>query len=433
MLRTVARGIDLVGAIATQIVDSVEAWSGISSGSEGLLLIRAEAAPFEGNALRAIPGEHDTTGGRFRGHRGDPGGALAGLGGDTSQHTARIPVDVLAHRQDVGAGVVENGLRGQRARPVRRVIIRQEQLRAFLECGVLIDVDRARSTGRLRRGCLETQDFVNVARATGRTGKAEAEAGGEGTVGDLLIRQDVGCRAAVVAVRQAQQAILRDLEVVQNRDRIGARHGRLVRDLHTCGEGGKGGREGLIVRHSDLRAAHGDCFVVVVGEIAVRASVLHGKGLLTPFARGPGGRELGGIVLVEPGPGNVAGSAQADAVRILAAAGRGVVAQALRIAHAQRVDATVEEVAEFIDTKAKVAADQSVVRIVAVRAAVTQTTTERTESRGLAAIHEEEAHSVGTVVGMGGSARAVTTLVATIGECLEGDLHTLAGGKRVTP
>ena len=64
-LRAGLRGIDLVGAIAAQVIQPVDSGSRVVSGGKGRLLIRGQTVPLEGNALFAVPAEDHAAGGCF--------------------------------------------------------------------------------------------------------------------------------------------------------------------------------------------------------------------------------------------------------------------------------------------------------------------------------------------------------------------------------
>ncbi len=75
---------------------------------------------------------------------------------------------------------------------------------------------------------------MNVGAAAGRAGETEAETCGQRAVGrgDRLLRDHALIGGAVEAVREAQQAVLSDFQVVEDRRAVAARHRALVGDLH---------------------------------------------------------------------------------------------------------------------------------------------------------------------------------------------------------
>src|SRR5205807_5929774 len=124
-------------------------------------------------------------------------------------------------------------------------------------------------------------------------------------------------------------------------------------------------------------------------------------------------------------PGDVSGSAHADAVGFVAVAEGGVVAGrrvgAVVAGHPVRA---VEEVAELVDAEPDVCPHHAVVGRVRVRAGVAEASAPGADIGGLARVREEEADAVGSVT-------ARPAGVTAVGHGLEGDRNTLAGGERI--
>src|SRR5262249_26407989 len=122
----------------------------------------------------------------------------------------------------VAGGIEADALRCERSGPgPGRKVRSQEHLRAEDDLR-LEGIQATGAGGGLDRGRLEAQNLVNVGLATGRAGKAEAEGARQVAVGRLDVRvgEHVLEGAAVVAVREGQQAVLRDVQVVH--DGLGA-------------------------------------------------------------------------------------------------------------------------------------------------------------------------------------------------------------------
>src|SRR4029077_19468763 len=178
-----------------------------------------------------------------------------------------------------------------------------------------------------------------------------------------------------------------------------------VRQLHV------GARYGRVV-------VHGERVVVDIqrGRPARRvpdearaAGGLNGGGL----PRGAeGGRVVGGIVGIQPAPGDVARSAQADTIRAITIAERGVVAPDWIVAGVVRHEIlAVEEVAVLVDADGEIGADQTVVGRVGVRAGVAEAATPGADAIAIAiadavdlrriertGVHQVETDAIGTVI-----------------------------------
>src|ERR1700730_369429 len=168
-----------------------------------------------------------------------------------------------------------------------------------------------------------------------------------------------------------------------------------------------------------------------VPEYACRAGVPHGV-LLRRRAEDAG--VTGGIVGVQPRPGDVARATQADTAGLVAVPQRTVVAGGrVRAGVTGHQARAVQEVAVLVDSQTQVSADQPVVRLVGVRAGVTQASTPGAEAISvplggavdrariqLTGIHQVEADAVRTVA-------ARPAGVPEIGDGLEGDRDALTG------
>src|SRR6185369_1626348 len=121
-------------------------------------------------------------------------------------------------------------VRSESASPVAGVVVGQVRLGAARNLCGLLGVQADRGRGLVGRRGLKAQDLVNVGASAGGAGETEFETAGQRSIRrlDVLLGDDGLIGAAVIAVREAQQAVLRDLQFVGDHVRVVARYGAFV-------------------------------------------------------------------------------------------------------------------------------------------------------------------------------------------------------------